>query len=82
MKQTGLSFDELTGQQGRDNITDWALQVFQNRYKFKVSKDDIWNYIYGIMHAPDWREKYKYDLQRELPRIPLANDFKAFSRGG
>lgn len=78
MNDLALPVDNLS----QDNITDWALEIFQNKYGKSVSKDDIWHYIYGVMHAKDWREKYKYDLQRELPRIPLAEDFRAFVGGG
>ncbi|MDE0115389.1 MAG: hypothetical protein OXT07_02030 [bacterium] len=65
-----------------DNITGWALEQFQARYGSHVIKDDIWEYAYGVMHAPDWREKYRHDLQRNLPRIPLADDFEAFRSAG
>ena len=34
------------------------------------------------MHAPDWRSRYRHDLQRNLPRIPLAADFEAFCVAG
>ena len=66
----------------RDNVTDWCLEQFQNRYGPDVSKDDIWEYMYGVMHAPDWRERYRFDLQRSLPRIPLADGFEAFRSAG
>ncbi len=66
----------------RDNVTDWCLEQFQNRYGPDVSKDDIWEYMYGVMHAADWRERYRFDLQRSLPRIPLADDFEAFRSAG
>ena len=67
-----------------DNITDWCLEQFQDRYgdQIKVTKNDIWEYLYGVMHAPDWREKYAHDLQRSLPRVPLADDFEAFRAAG
>ncbi len=65
-----------------DNVTDWALTRFQDRYGPGVTKDDIWEYAYGVMHAPDWRERYRHDLQRNLPRIPLADDFEAFRVAG
>ncbi len=66
----------------RDNVTDWCLGQFQSRYGPGVSKDDIWEYMYGVMHAPDWRERYRFDLERSLPRIPLADDFEAFRAAG
>ena len=65
-----------------DNITDWCLEQFHHRYGNHITKDDIWEYLYGVMHAPDWRERYKHDLQRNLPRIPLAPDFEAFRAAG
>ena len=65
-----------------DNITDWCLERFHDRYGDHITKDDIWEYLYGVMHAPDWRERYKHDLQRNLPRIPLAPDFEAFRAAG
>ena len=34
------------------------------------------------MHAPDWRERYRHDLQRNLPHVPLADDFEAFRAAG
>ena len=68
---------------GGDNITDWALDQFRNHYQSdRISKDDIWYYSYGVMHAKDWRSHYKADLRRELPRIPLAADFQAFVKAG
>ena len=65
-----------------DNITDWCLGQFQSKYGDQVTKDDIWEYLYGVMHAPDWRQRYRHDLQRRLARIPLAEDFEAFRSAG
>ena len=65
-----------------DNITDWCLEQFQSKYGDQVTKDDIWEYLYGVMHAPDWRQHYRHDLQRNLARIPLAEDFEAFRSAG
>lgn len=65
-----------------DNITDWALEQFQTKYGPEVTKDDIWEYLYGVMHSPEWRMDYRHDLQRNLPRIPLADDFEAFRSAG
>lgn len=66
-----------------DNITDWCLDQFQGHYKDEsITKDDIWAYVYGVLHAPDWRAKYANDLRKGLPRIPLAPDFRAFQKAG
>ncbi len=77
-----LDLDLPTEPTDSDNITDWCLEQFHDRYGDHISKDDVWEYLYGVMHAPDWRERYKHDLQRNLPRVPLAEDFEAFRAAG
>ena len=65
------------------NVTDWCLKQFHERYGDEsITKDDVWEYLYGVMHAPDWRERYRHDLARNLPRVPLAEDFEAFRSAG
>ncbi len=66
-----------------DNITKWSLNRFRLYYKdTTISRDMIFDYIYGILHSPFWRERYATNLVRELPRIPLAKDFYTFSKAG
>jgi predicted helicase len=67
----------------RENITDWALTQFRDHYKDKkIDKWDIFHYVYGLLHHPGYRTKYADNLKRELPRIPFAPDFHAFSKVG
>jgi len=69
----------------QENITAWALKVFQERYGKDVTREDIFYYIYGLLHSQDYRERYKNDLFRSLPRIPLVaslEDYKAFRDAG
>ena len=66
-----------------DNITDTALRTFRVRYRDNsITKDDIFHYVYGILHSPAYRERFANDLAKELPRIPFAPDFRAFSAAG
>lgn len=69
-----------------DNITPQALAQFQEQYgDSNITGDDIFYYVYGILHAPDYRAQYANNLMRELPRIPLvpsAQDFRAFVKAG
>ena len=66
-----------------DNITDWCLDHFRQHYNNpSITKDDIWAYIYGILHAQDWCTRYTHDLRKGLPRIPLAPDFRVFQNAG
>lgn len=70
----------------RDAITDVGLAHFQSAYPDEaISKQDLFFYIYGILHSPDYRERYADNLSKELPRIPrvrTAADFRAFSKAG
>jgi predicted helicase len=71
------------GTQRRENITDWALKTFRTRYhEEKISKWDIFCYVYALLHHTTYRERYAANLRRELPRIPLAPDFWAFANAG
>ncbi len=67
----------------KENITDWALTKFREHYKDShISKQDIFHYIYAILHHTRYREKYAANLKRELPRIPFAPDFQEFAKAG
>ena len=71
------------GSNRKENITDWALEQFRTHYKNnKISKWDIFHYVYGILHHPQYREKYAANLKRELPRIPFVPEFKPFAEAG
>ncbi|MBS1087473.1 DEAD/DEAH box helicase [Gluconobacter wancherniae] len=69
-----------------DAITDEGLKHFQDAYLGKsVSKEDLFYYVYGLLHSPDYRERYADTLRKELPRIPRVKTFgafKAFSDAG
>jgi predicted helicase len=75
-------YDE-DGTNRRENITDWALKHFREHYgDKKITKWDIFYYVYGLLHHPGYRQRYADNLKRELPRIPLAPDFRAFASAG
>jgi predicted helicase len=72
------SYDE-DGANRRENITDWALAQFRERYgDAAITKWDIFHYIYAMLHHPAYRETYDANLRRELPRIPFASDLLGF----
>lgn len=74
------------GLQRRDAITDAGLAHFASAYPGEaISKEDLFYYVYGILHSPDYRERFADNLSKELPRIPAvkkAADFWAFSKAG
>lgn len=64
----------------RDAITDKGLALFQTVYPGQeISKEDLFYYIYGLLHSPDYRERYKNNLAKQLPRIPAVKTFEDFA---
>jgi predicted helicase len=66
-----------------ENLTDWGLQQFMNHYNdVSITKEDIFNYVYAVLHNPAYRKKYEINLKREFPRIPFYNDFGKWAAWG
>lgn len=80
--QTSL-FTETEGYTRKENIPNSILTDFQNTYTDRtLTKEDIFYYIYGILHSPEYKTRFAADLKKMLPRIPYAEDFWAFSKAG
>ena len=76
------TYDE-DGTNRRENITDWTLTQFRTRHRDDtITKWDIFHYTYGILHHPDYRERYQENLKRDLPHIPFTEDFWGFAKAG
>ncbi|MDH6107564.1 DNA methyltransferase, partial [Anabaenopsis tanganyikae CS-531] len=59
-----------------DNITDWGLQQIHTHYQdTTITKIDIFHYTYGVLHNPEYRQKYELNLKRDFPRLPLYDHF-------
>jgi len=66
-----------------ENITDWGLQQYQNQYSNEnITKEDLFYYIYAVLHNPNYRKKYEQELKREYPRIPFYTDFRKWCDWG
>ena len=67
----------------KENVTKYALEEYRFRYRDeKITKTDIFYYVYGLLHHPGYRKKYANNLSRELPHVPMTPDFWAFSKAG
>ncbi|SFL09312.1 Predicted helicase [Nitrosomonas aestuarii] len=70
----------------KDGITDAGLGHFQAAYPTEViTKDDVFYYIYGLLHSEDYKKRFADNLAKELPRIPCvkkAADYWAFCKAG
>lgn len=68
-----------------DAISDFILERVRKAYGGKITKEDIFYYIYGILHNTEYRTAFAADLKKMLPRIPLVDesrDFWSFSKAG
>jgi predicted helicase len=70
----------------RDGISDFILNRVHTQYHDKnITKEDIFYYVYGLLHSPDYRREFSNDLKKMLPRLPLVSsidDFWSFSKAG
>lgn len=85
-KRQGKLFDKSVVEYDRkDGLTDFILSECCNRYGRDVTKEDIFYYVYSLLHSSEYRETFAADLTKMLPRLPLmerADDFWAFSQAG
>ena len=66
-----------------DNIPKTAVRRFRVEYGDRsITGDDIFSYVYGVLHSPHYRDCFANDLAKGLPRIPFALDFRAFADAG
>ena len=80
--QGGLYEDTSGGYFKKENIPDNILKDFKTTYDAKLTKEDIFYYVYGVLHSPEYKLRFESDLKKMLPRVPLAKDFWAFSKAG
>jgi len=79
-------FHDAKADTHRDNIPRSTLDRFRIHYDDdQITREEIFHYVYAVLHHPDYRGRYAENLKRELPRIPMtgsAEDFHAFATAG
>ena len=69
----------------KDAITDFIHGECKALYGLNVTKEDIFYYVYGLLHSPEYRKAFANDLKKSLPRLPLVGKpetFQTFSKAG
>ncbi len=67
----------------KENISDYSLAEYRRTYQdHAINKEDIFYYIYAILHHKDYKKRYEHNLSREIPRIPYVKEFWNFSTAG
>lgn len=71
--------------QSHEGITDFAWRTARDRYGPTCTREDLFYYVYGVLHSEEYRTRFADDLKKMLPRIPWVDrreDFWAFSQAG
>ena len=80
-----LDADDMTGgitYERHDAISPRTLERYRARYGDDVTADDVFHYVYGLLHAPDYASRFASELGKMIPRIPMVEDFSAFVNAG
>lgn len=82
-----LSFENMTEGESikwhkRYAITDAILSKFRSIYGDRVTKDDIFYYIYAVFQSKGYIAEYVTNLSKEMPRIPMLAHFPEYVRIG
>ncbi|EJY6492561.1 DEAD/DEAH box helicase [Salmonella enterica subsp. enterica serovar Cerro] len=81
-----VGFLNATEKKRKHGISDEGLNYFSSHLNdMAITKEDVFYYLYGLLHSQDYRNRYSDNLTKELPRIPCVkniNDFWAFSNAG
>ena len=73
----------LDGYRRVDNVTDATLASYREHYgDAGITKEDIFFYVYALLHHPEYRERYADDLKKTLPHIPRAAGFHTYASVG
>lgn len=73
----------LDGYRRVDNVTDATLASYREHYgDAGITKEDIFFYVYALLHHPEYQERYEDDLKKMLPHIPRAAGFHTYASVG
>ena len=61
--------EEVDGYRRVDNITDEIKKLYRDALGSDITGDDIFHFVYGKLHDPEYRTKYAADLKKMLPHI-------------
>ena len=67
------------------NLNPQAVARFRAALGDDLSDDDVFYYVYGVLHASDFRTTFESSLKKEKPRVPLVENraiFDAFAAAG
>ena len=78
----GEETDDSTKYKRRYALSDAALKKYQDMYGSKVTKEDIFYYLYAVLQSKQYIENYADNLSKEMPRIPMLEGFFEYVKIG
>jgi predicted helicase len=67
------------------NLNPAGMARFRETLGDDITDDDVFAYVYGVLHSPDFRSTFETSLKKEAPRVPLVEsraDFDALASAG
>ena len=80
--ETAGSVGSFDGYDRIDNVSPTTLSRFRRAYGAEWTTDDVFDYVYGLLHSPEYRDSFDADLKKILPRIPLVEHGQAMATAG
>ncbi len=62
------------------NFSDEFLTVITEKLGYLPTPENIFYYIYAILHCPEYRYRYESLLKIDFPRIPLTSNNELFTQ--
>ncbi|MBR1745592.1 MAG: N-6 DNA methylase [Fibrobacter sp.] len=72
--------EEKLGETRKPNLDVKIWSKIDKSAKLKTTPEQVFDYIYGVLHTPSYREKYKEFLKIDFPRIPFPENKEEFER--
>jgi predicted helicase len=71
-----------TGYECHDAISPRMIDRHRERYGDEVTADNVFHYIYALLHSPEYTSRFAADLEKMIPRIPMVDGFWDFVEAG
>ncbi|MDD2456450.1 MAG: hypothetical protein PHE10_09010 [Kiritimatiellae bacterium] len=64
----------------KPNLSPAVTEMLAAAFGKAPAPEEVFNYIYAVLHAPSYRTKYAEFLKADFPRVPFTKDLKLFGR--
>jgi predicted helicase len=74
--------DSFSGESRIENVAPAFREWLDEKYGLHFSPEELFGYIYAVLHAPTYRTRYAEFLRIDFPRVPFpesASDFENLS---